>query len=30
VQDMPQEGYEASGERIARQGYAGSLVSGAS
>lgn len=30
VQDMPQEGYEASGERIARQGYAGALVSTAS
>ncbi len=27
VQDMPQEGYEASGERLARQGYAGSLGS---
>jgi uncharacterized peroxidase-related enzyme len=26
VQDMPQEGYEASGERMARQGYAGSLI----
>lgn len=26
VQDMPQEGYEASGERLARQGYAGSLT----
>jgi uncharacterized peroxidase-related enzyme len=30
VQDMPQEGYEASGERIARQGYAGSMTSAAS
>ena len=26
VQDMCQEGYEASGERMARQGYAGSLT----
>ncbi|MEX2304429.1 MAG: peroxidase-related enzyme [Bryobacterales bacterium] len=30
VQDMPQQGYEASGERIARQGYAGSFASTAS
>jgi uncharacterized peroxidase-related enzyme len=26
VHDMPREGYDASGERLARQGYAGSLT----